>query len=144
MLSPPRFLVSCPAGIYSLAQHHAETRAEDAIRGTPVRSPTMLKWLTYCCNVAMAGGCCAKKSAGKLRTRLHGAQRLLPSCGPTRICRWRPPPATPAYCPTKETFAKAAGCKVRGCSRQHSLLWRALWHGPSAVQEGGSARHCFV
>lgn len=45
------------AGIYSLAQHHMETRAEDAVRGTPVRNPVMLTWLLYCCNLAMAAYC---------------------------------------------------------------------------------------
>ncbi|KAI7845000.1 hypothetical protein COHA_001366 [Chlorella ohadii] len=49
-------------GIYSLAQHHAETRAEDAIRGTPVRQPTMLRWLLYCCNLAMGAYCPTKET----------------------------------------------------------------------------------
>jgi hypothetical protein len=49
-------------GIYSLAQHHVETRAEDAIRGTPVRHPTMLRWLLYCCNLAMAAYCPTKET----------------------------------------------------------------------------------
>lgn len=49
-------------GIYSLAQHHAETRAEDAIRGTPVRHPTMLRWLLYCCQLGMAAYCPTKET----------------------------------------------------------------------------------
>lgn len=59
MHSPPP---NVPAGIYSLAQHHAETRAEDAIRGTPVQHPAMLRWLLYCCQLGMAAYCPTKET----------------------------------------------------------------------------------
>ena len=98
-------------GVYQLAKHHAATGAEDAIEGTEVTSPTILKWLLFCTGLSQV--------CRPLRRSWVVPTAALPPALLPLSCNQRSPHLTQAaYAPTVEVRGQLRGCRPAAAACQ--------------------------